>query len=116
MGENAKAVTSTIRLLSTTTLLSFLLGYFVYGGLEGGLGMALLSLLLGILMIISLIPILGNITYFWVGTKILDWVLTLTGLGRTWLTTAIYWYEGVCGIIVSLLVMSTLVLAIATKN
>jgi len=64
------------------------MGYFVYGGLDGALAMIVLYLLLGVVALLSLIPFIGIVLQYWVSTQItIMWIISITGIYATWLTT-----------------------------
>jgi len=66
------------------------LGYFVYGGMDGALAMILLSIVLGLAVPVALIPFVGFIVYaFLAYYVILPWVIDLTKIDPTWLTSLI---------------------------
>jgi hypothetical protein len=74
-------------------IVAFILGFFAYGQtLAGGLGVALLAILETLASFIGAIPVAGPfIYYFFVGQWTLNWTLSFTTLGATWLTSLIFW-------------------------
>ena len=100
--ESSKAI------ISTGSLLAFLLGYFQYGGFEGGFAMILVDLLLGLFALISIIP-LGVIVYFILGNRVLDMVLAFTSMEKSWVTSFIFYYKGALGIIITIVIMLVII-------
>ncbi len=97
-------------------ILSMLLGYFVYGGLNGALGMGLLSILAGITIMLGLIPVLGNIIqYVLLKSWLFPEVLAFVGLKATWLTGVLLWCNVVSGIILSLIIIVVVIGTIVTR-
>ena len=74
-------------------IVAFILGFFTYGQtLAGGLGVALLAILETLASFTGAVPIAGPfIYYFFVGQWALNWTLSFTTLGGTWLTSLIFW-------------------------
>jgi hypothetical protein len=64
------------------------LGYFVYGGIDGALAMVLVWFILGLCIILAMIPFVGIVLQWWVSTAyVIPFLFELTGIGETWLTT-----------------------------
>jgi hypothetical protein len=77
------------------------LGYFVYGGLDGALAMLILATLMGLTIFIALIPFAGVFIQAWFGWNILiPWVMNLTHLTTSWLTTIIFAVDIAMGVII----------------
>ena len=65
-----------------------IMGYFVYGGLDGALAMIVLYLVLATVALLSLIPFIGIVLQYWVSTEIaMMWIMPIIGIYATWLTT-----------------------------
>lgn len=89
-------------ILSFGLIVSAILGYFVYGTLEGVLAIILLFILTGVINILSVIPIIG-----WIASIVINWfiviprILSFTGLEMTWLVCGIFTYQVVIGFILT---------------
>jgi hypothetical protein len=80
-----------------------ILAYFVYNhSVDGVLGILLLSFVVGLVMIISMIPIIG-----WIAALLLNWyyvipkLLIFTSLDMTWLVQTIFVLNGIIGLIIT---------------
>ncbi len=83
---------SVIKKVGPLSVILAIIGYFVYGGWTGCLGIILLSFILGWVCALGLIPILGPILYWLIATKmVIPWIFNLTGIYATGLTGFIYW-------------------------
>lgn len=82
------------------------LGFFVYDGLKGALAVFILTFVLELLAIFGLVPILGNVGYFFIGKYLLiPKVFSLTGIYSTWLSTTIFWFEFGASVIISIIMI-----------
>jgi hypothetical protein len=82
-------------------LLWMLLGYFIYGGVDGALAMGLLGLLYALSILISLIPFAGIfIQYYVMIDVIFPYICEITGITATWLTTVMFAVNLIFGILV----------------
>ena len=89
-------------------LLFALLGYFVYDGLDGLIGILLLSICFTGLLLVALIPFLGagiELALMW--WVVMPKVLSFVGLGETWLTSLMFVAYALSGCILTF-VMSLL--------
>ena len=68
-----------------------ILGYFVYGGLNGALSVILLGIAYDLSILIGLIPFIGFIVQAIVMKFLWIFISDLTGIGPTVLTTWMYW-------------------------
>jgi hypothetical protein len=103
MSENK----TTITLFSWGTKLWIIYGilaYFVYNHtVEGVLGILLLSFIVGLVMILSIIPVIG-----WIIALVLNWfyvipkLLVLTNLDMTWLVQMIFVIDGIFGLVITI--------------
>lgn len=85
------------------------LGFFVYDGLNGALAMIVLSFLFGLAALLSIIPVVGVFIQYYVSiTYILPFIINLTGITATWLTTTMLVVSIIMGIIIT--AMTTFVL------
>lgn len=88
-----------------------ILGYFVYdNSVEGAIAVLCASIVIGIVMLLSLVPIFGwiaaiLINYFYVIPKI----LLLTGITWTWLITLIFVVDIVIGLILTGIILVALI-------
>jgi len=88
MAENNHKHSISIGGIGTLDLLFALLGYFVYDGLDGLIGILLLSMCFTVLLLVALIPVVGagiELALMW--WVVMPKVLSFTGLGETWLTS-----------------------------
>jgi hypothetical protein len=70
---------------------SALIGYFMYDGLSGSLAMIILCMVCLITMILSVIPFIGYPLQYLVSKMVVvPWVMSLTGIHDTWLTSVIF--------------------------
>ena len=82
-----------------------ILGYFIYGGIQGFFGIILLGIIMTILLILSLIPYIGGIIYLFLNWFfIIPAIMDFTGLWWTWFITIILILFTVCSMIISILV------------
>lgn len=93
-------------------IIAGILGYFVYGqSTTGVLGMMLLAILFGLLMLISIIPIIGFPIYAYVGWyHLIPAVLDFVSLEPTWLTTGIFLFNSIVGFIIWIVMSGFVVL------
>ena len=96
------------------TILVGILGYFVYGNtLTGALGMVLLWIVMGLTSLLSIIPLVGFaiagvVNKFYT----MPAVLNLVGLEYTWLTTGMFWFQAIIGLIITIMITIVLILKI----
>ncbi|MCW3140657.1 MAG: hypothetical protein N2V72_00535 [Methanophagales archaeon] len=84
------------------TALFSLLGYFVYGSINGALGILLLCIACDFVLLISIIPFVGwLIQTFVMKMIVIPGIVALTGIYLTWLTTTIFFVYLAYGIIVT---------------
>jgi hypothetical protein len=108
--EKSKKITTTFRTFGGLSvlgaLISFLLGYFQYEGINGGLACLLFFLILGLLLFIALIPFIGWIIYY-VVARIVVIPLLLDVIKLPWSSalTLIWMYCLIVAIILSLFVV-----------
>ena len=89
--------------------LAFTLGYFQYGGLDGGLAVLLYDIIIGFASLLGFIPIAGVLLYFMVAKFIITpWVLSFTGITESWVTS-LFFFLGLGSSIIAT-IMSTLFL------
>lgn len=83
-------------------LLIAVIGYFVYGTIDGALAIFILTTLGGFVAILGLIPFVGAIlTYFVYIDFMQPFVFSLTGIGATWLTLVLYWFYMILSVILT---------------
>jgi len=69
-----------------------LIAYFVYGkSVDAAMAIFILDILLSLFMVVSIIPLLGVVIYYFMGSWIYSWVLDMAGIQETWITLLI-WY------------------------
>lgn len=86
--------------ISGITLLFSVMGYFLYGGLNGALIVFTLCVLCNLAIILSLIPIFGLIFQYWImANLIFPWFFEFTGTGKTLLTLTMFTLYFCIGII-----------------
>jgi len=107
MGETVTIKTSYFGLFYT--VLFSVLGYFVYGGIEGLMAMLALCLLCDLVLCLSIIPFVGSIIQAVVMNLISHKLFTILNIYPTWLTTCIFWCYLICGIIITILVTAIVV-------
>ena len=91
------------------------LGYFIYNGTSGAVAIALLCVLYGLVLLFSLIPFCGAAIQCMVMYLIVwPWVSSLAGIGATWLTTMIFWFSLIAGIIITL--VTTIITIVMIKD
>jgi len=96
------------------TILFTVLGYFVYDGVRGALGIFLLCLLYNIFVLLSVIPFGGCIGQAVLMVIVSPKILDLVGLYPTWLTATMFWIYLIYGIFITF-VSSIIYLAILSK-
>lgn len=83
-----------------------IIGWVVYGGFNGFMAMAGLSLILSIVALIGLIPIVGIYLYFvWLGPDVISFVLSQTGYEHSLLTYIMYGFNGLLSVVVTVVVI-----------
>jgi hypothetical protein len=104
---------STFGGISVLLVLFAALGYFVYGGLNGAFAMVILSVLYGFAILLSFVPFIGIGLQYWVSVEmVLPWVISLTGIQPTWLTTIMLTIEMVGGFILWLMITLNIIMII----
>lgn len=89
-------------ILSFGLIVSAILGYFIYGTLEGVLAIILLFIITGAINILSIIPLIG-----WIASIVINWfiviprILSFTGIEMTWLVWGIFAYQVLLGFILT---------------
>ncbi|MCK5433034.1 MAG: hypothetical protein KAJ03_09830 [Gammaproteobacteria bacterium] len=94
-----------------------IIGYFVYGNsINAALGVLLLSFAVGIINILSIIPIVG-----WIAALALNWfyvmpkILEFVSLDYTWLITLIFVISAILGFIITAMTTGVILLAIIKR-
>ena len=81
-------------------ILAFILGYFQYNGLGGGLAIILLDILLGFASLLGIIPIAGVVLYWIVAeTLIIPFVFDFTGIAASWVIDLFLWLNLIVSVI-----------------
>ena len=91
------------------TVLFSVLGYFVYGGIEGLMAMLALCFFYDLALCLSIIPFGGSIIQAVVMNLISHKLFTILNIYPTWLTTCIFWCYLVCGIVITILVTAIVI-------
>ena len=91
------------------TVLFSVLGYFVYGGIEGLMAVLALCLFYDLALCLSIIPFGGSIIQAVVMNLISHKLFTILNIYPTWLTTCIFWCYLVCGIVITILVTAIVI-------
>jgi len=101
----------------TSFMLFAILGYFVYGGIDGALGMILSDMLLSLTALLGFIPVVGVVLY-WVTANniVMPAIFNLTGLHSTWLTTILVYFGLAVSILATLISSFFIWLAVALKR
>lgn len=88
VGSDKKLNPNFDKLILKIYIVLCLIGYFIYGGVDGLLMIAMLGILLALSTTIALIPFAGVfIQWFIISTYIVPFILDLTGLASSWLTS-----------------------------
>lgn len=109
---NKKMRGSSSSIISSTLIIFAILGYFVYGTLNGVLAVVLLYFITGIINILSLIPIIG-----WIASSLINWfiiipwIMSFTGIEMSWLIYLLFGYQ----VIIGLIITSVVIIAIIGK-
>ncbi|RLG33236.1 hypothetical protein DRN97_05560 [Methanosarcinales archaeon] len=99
---SVKVSFNSVRFSILLTMLFSLLGYFVYGSINGALAILLLCIVCNFMLLISVIPFVGwLIQAFLMKKLVITGIAAITGISLTWLTSAIFWVYLVFGIIIS---------------
>ncbi len=97
--------------ISTLWVVYGIIGYFVYDSIAGALGIMLYSFVFGILAMAGLIPVLGQIIYYAVGTIFIEpFIFNFTGIYSTLLTSFIFWFQFAISCLISIFVLAAVVL------
>jgi len=91
------------------TVLFSVLGYFVYGGIEGLMAILALCLFCDLALCLSIIPFGGSIIQAVVMNLISHKLFTILNIYPTWLTTCIFWCYLICGIVITILVTAIVI-------
>ena len=91
------------------TLLFSVLGYFVYGGIEGLMAVLALCLFYDLALCLSIIPFVGSIIQAVVMNLISHKLFAILSIYPSWLTTSIFWCYLVCGIVITILVTAIVI-------
>jgi hypothetical protein len=101
--------------LGIFAVMTFILGWFVYGGINGALAMVLIEILIGFTCLFGLIPIIGVLFYwlvahFWV----IPWVLSLTQLSNSFVVGFLF-SLGLLGSIILTIISTIAIIGWAIK-
>jgi len=91
------------------TVLFSVLGYFVYGGIEGLMAVLALCLLYDLALCLSAIPFCGSIIQAVVMNLLSHKFFIILSIYPSWLTTCIFWCYLICGIIITILVTAIVI-------
>ena len=91
------------------TVFFSVLGYFVYGGIEGLMAILALCLFCDLALCLSIIPFGGSIIQAVVMNLISHKLFTILNIYPTWLTTCIFWCYLICGIVITILVTAIVI-------
>lgn len=97
-------------------LFVLLAGYVVYGDFRSVATLGLITILLGISTVVCLLPGIGIYLQHILSTKIINWLTTISSIQLTWVTSTIYWYYMIAGIVINLFVILVIVLVIYNKR
>ncbi|MCK9577133.1 MAG: hypothetical protein M0R51_14610 [Clostridia bacterium] len=96
------------------TLFWCVLGYFVYDGINGAIAIFALSFLYSAAALISIIPGIGIIIQYYVSIYlILPFIIELTGITVSWLTTAMLVVSMIYGVIITIIMVYAVMGAIS---
>ena len=94
-----------------------IIGYFVYGNsVNAALGVLLLSFAVGIINILSIVPVVG-----WIASLALNWfyvipkILEFVSLDYTWLITLIFVISAILGFIITAMTTGVILLTIIKR-
>lgn len=97
-------------------LISGILGYFVYGSLDGALGMILLTFLFSLSLLLASIPFCGVIIHaVMMHFVVIPFVLKHAALEQTWLVIGFFWVYLAMGLLITSLVSVMTILAIIKR-
>jgi len=91
MGNKQKTESISGGIISFSTVLFAIIGYFVYGGLDGMLAMLLFILATELFACLGFIPIVGPL--FYIGSVqylVYPVIFEITGITSTWLTELVF--------------------------
>ena len=91
------------------TVLFSVLGYFVYGGIEGLMAVLALCLLYDLASCLSVIPFGGCIIQAVVMNLLSHKLFTILNIYPSWLTTCVFWCYLICGILITILVTAIVI-------
>ena len=118
--ENGSGVAPTLFSWLTIPIVLGCIGYFVYDRSgDAALAVALYSFICGMMAIVGLLPIIGQVLYVWLGGKASVALLTLFGIEQTTLTQVAFWIAFAQSIIAScigLAVILSLVTAVVVMR
>jgi len=83
------------------------LGYFIYGGIHGAMGIFILAVALSISAVLGLIPLFGPFIWWYFAKLMVAKIFILTGITASILTAGLWWGTLVLVIIITLLVTVT---------
>jgi len=72
-------------------LLFSAIAYFVYGTLDGAIAIFIYDAVISLASYLGFVPFVGWLLYWFVASAVTTFVLDLTGIGVTWLTSLIFW-------------------------
>lgn len=87
---------------SSFSLLLFFsaMAYFVYGTVDGAIAIFVYDAVISLASYLGFVPFVGWLLYWFVASQMVTpFVLDLTGIGATWLTSLIFWIGFVFSII-----------------
>jgi len=102
--RNTEVSLKPVRLSILLTVMFSLLGYFVYGSINGALAILLLDLVCDLTVLVSVIPFVGCLIQAFLMKMIIPKIAAITGIHLTWLTTAIFWTNLLFGVVVTAIV------------
>lgn len=100
-------------LISRTSAIVAILGYFVYGNIEGAIGAWLIYIVVGMGVLLCIVPIIGFFVYYFLAKYwIIPKLLILTNLHQTWLISLIFYVDLAIGLILTVLIIGWIIFKI----
>lgn len=88
--------------IGATPFIFAAIGYFVYGGLDGAIGMFLLAFASNLTALVCVVPFIGIGIYYVLATEIVyPYILNFAGIEPTWLTAVLFALHFIMGLLLT---------------